>query len=198
MRKTFRTKPLSNVEFALLQLISENGELSGYMISRLIEERGYREWADIGETSIYTGLEKLYIKEFVEFYVDTDKQGKGPLPKKFNLTDKGKQILKDEVLEALSATRERDRRFDIALAAIRFIDPEDALQALEKRKLFLLAERQRINNKFFQQDGLALPKHVQILFKHPLILIGAELEFMDEIIQTIKTTKESHHDRPRF
>ncbi len=191
MRKTPRKKTLSNVEFALLQLISENGELSGYMISRLIEERGYREWADIGDTSIYTGLDKLNINEFVKFYVDTDKRGKGPLPKKFNLTNKGKKILKEEVAEALSATRERDRRFDIALAAIREIDPKDAVQALEKRKLFLSTEMQRINTKFIQQDGQALPKHVQILFKHPLILIRAELEFMDEIIDTIKTSQGS-------
>jgi len=198
MKKKFETKPLSNVEFALLQLISEEGELSGYMISRLVEERGYREWADIGDTSIYTGLEKLNKKGFVEFYVDTDKQGKGPLPKKFNLTDKGKEILKDEVMEGLSATRERDRRFDIALAAIRFINPKDALQALEKRKSFLAGERKRINNRFLQQGGSAHPKHVQILFKHPVILIGAELKFMDEIINTINTSKESDHDRPRF
>jgi DNA-binding PadR family transcriptional regulator len=191
MRETSGKKTLSNVEFALLQLISENGELSGYSISRLIEERGYREWADIGDTSIYTGLEKLNKNEFVRFYVDTDKQGKGPLPKKFNLTHKGKKILKEEVVEALSVTRERDRRFDIALAAIREIAPAEAIQALEKRKLFLSTEMQRINTKFIQQDGQALPKHVQILFKHPLILIKAELKFMDEIIDTIKTGQGS-------
>ena len=189
MRKTLKTKPLSNVEFALLQLLAENGELSGYMISRLIEERGYREWADIGETSIYIGLEKLHKKEFVAFYVDVEKQGKGPLPKKFSLTETGKQILKENVLEALSATRERERSFDLALAAIQFVEPEDALQALETRKLFLSAEAQRINNKFFQQAGPALPKHVQVLFRHPIILINAELEFMDEIINTLQAAQ---------
>lgn len=189
MQKTLKSKPLSSVEFALLQLISEKGEVSGYTINRLIEERGYREWADIGETSIYNGLEKLYKKKFVRFYVDTGKQGKGPLPKKFNLTDKGKATLKGEVMDALSTTRERDRRFDIALAAIPFIDREDSLQALKQRKSFLLAERQRINDKFLQQEGLALPRHVQILFRHPLILIDAELEYMDEIIRTLKTSR---------
>ena len=188
MKKTLSTKPLSNVEFVLLQLISEQVELSGYMISRLIEERGFREWADIGETSIYSGLEKLHKKEFVEFYVDTDKQGKGPLPKKFSLTDNGKAILKEEILDALSATRERDPRFDIALAAIRNVDATDALQALEKRKLFLTAEMERIKDKFFQQAGFAFPKYVQILFKHPIILIEAELGFMDEIINTLNVT----------
>jgi DNA-binding PadR family transcriptional regulator len=198
MRNNINKKPLSNVEFALLQLISEEGELSGYMISRLVEEREYREWADIGDTSIYTGLEKLNKKGFVRFYVDTDKQGKGPLPKKFNLTDKGKETLKREVLEALSATRERDQRFDIALAAIHHINPKDAQQALEKRKSFLTAERQRINSKFLHQDGPTLPRHVQILFKHPIILIGAELEFMDEIVRTIKTVKNAPQGHPKF
>ena len=187
MQKTSGTKPISNVEFALLQLIAENGELSGYMISQLIEERGYREWADIGETSIYMGLEKLHKKELVEFYLDIEKQGKGPLPKKFTLTAQGKVILKEEILAALAATRERDQRFDIALAAILFVKPADALQALELRKLFLASEMQRIDNKFNQQDGLAFPKHVQILFKHPIILIKAELGFVDEVINAIKT-----------
>ena len=187
MQKTSGTKPISNVEFALLQLIAENGELSGYMISQLIEERGYREWADIGETSIYTGLEKLHKKELVEFYLDIEKQGKGPLPKKFTLTAQGKVLLKEEILAALAATRERDQRFDIALAAILFVKPADALQALELRKLFLASEMQRIDNKFNQQDGLAFPKHVQILFKHPIILIKAELGFVDEVINAIKT-----------
>ncbi|MEI7849950.1 MAG: PadR family transcriptional regulator, partial [Chloroflexota bacterium] len=98
------------------------------------------------------------------------------------------EILKEEILDALSPTRERDRRFDIALAAIRCVDPTDALQALEKRKLFLTAEMQRINDKYFQQDGFAFPRHVQLLFKHPIILMEAELGFMEEIINTYYVT----------
>ncbi len=191
---TTKSKRLSNVEFALLQLISENGELSGYEINKLIDKRGYREWADIGETSIYTGLDKLNKKELVEFYVYADKQGKGPLPKKFKLTDKGKETLGAEIVEALSSTRERDRRFDIALAAVPFIAAEQALQALDRRRMFLSGEKGRITEQFTKQDGLTLPKHVQLLFKHPLILIEAELEFIDEIIDSLKTNKETTHD----
>lgn len=186
MLKAIKTKQLSNVEFALLQLISENGELSGYEINKLIEERGYREWADIGETSIYTGLDKLNKKGLVEFYIYADKQGKGPLPKKFKLTDEGKEVFKAEIVEALSSTRERDRRFDLALASVTFLTPEEAITSLNKRKDFLASESKRIKTKLESQGGDNLPFHVKALFKHPLVLIKAELKFIDEITNSLK------------
>lgn len=191
MDKTIQTKQLSNVEFALLQLISENGELSGYEINKLIEERGYREWANIGETSIYSGLDKLNKKVLVEFYVDAYKQGKGPLPKKFKLTDKGKETLRDEVLRALSTTRERDRRFDLALASILLLVPEEAILALNKRKEFLANESERLKNKLESQGGENLPFHVKSLFKHPLVFIDTEIEFVDELLGLLKEGSEN-------
>ena len=184
--KEIKAKQLSNVEFALLQLITENGELSGYEINKLIDQRGYREWADIGETSIYSGLDKLNKKELVEFYVYADKQGRGPLPKKFKLTGKGREILKNEVLEALSTTRERDRRFDLALASIPLLTPEEAILALDKRKEFLASESERLKNKLGSQGGENLPFHVKALFKHPLVFIGTEIEFVDELLSLLK------------
>lgn len=194
MTESLPLKQLSQVEFALLQLLAENSQLSGYQINRLIEERGYREWADIGETSIYVGLNKLFKKELAEYHVQADKQGKGPLPKEFSLTEQGKETLKAEALEALSATRERDRRFDLALAATPFFGAEEVLQALLKRKNFLESEKERINRQFLKQGGVALPKHVQLLFRHTLIHVEAEVEFMDEIMHAFQPTQETRHD----
>ena len=58
-----RSKELSNVELMLLEIISQAKEISGYRIGKLVEERQYRVWADIGTTSIYTGLEKPVLGE---------------------------------------------------------------------------------------------------------------------------------------
>jgi DNA-binding PadR family transcriptional regulator len=198
MTKTNQSKQLSQVEFVLLQIIAETGHTSGYIINKLIEERGYREWADIGETSIYVGLDKLFNKDLAVFSVPTDKRGRGPMPKNFDLTEKGKETLKAEVLEALSATRENDRRFDLALAAVPFIKIEEVLQALFERKDFLLSEKERINHQFLKQGGSAIPNHVQLLFRHTLLHINAELEFTDEVIHTFMKTPETHHDHPKF
>ncbi len=186
MVKAIKSKPLSNVEFVLLQLISEKDELSGYEISKFIEESGYREWTNIGETSIYAGLDKLNKKELVEFYVHADKQGKGPLPKKFRLTNRGKKNLKTEILAALSSTRERDRRFDLAIASMPFLMPREAIIALNERKKFLKSELERIKTKLEVQGGENLPFHIKALFKHPLVLIKTELEFVDGIINSLE------------
>lgn len=65
---------LSNVEFMLLQMIAELDQASGYDINKLIDQRGYRQWANIGTTSVYAGLKKLNEKELVE----SEPTGKNP------------------------------------------------------------------------------------------------------------------------
>lgn len=176
---------ISNVEFMLLQLIAENQEISGYEIGKLVESRGYREWADIGSTSIYVGLDKLSKKKFVTFRLDTKKTGKGPLPKRFSLTKEGFETLKSQVLTALSAARERDRRFDLALAALPIVRPQEATHALGQRKVILHEAAARIIGKFEADGGSRLPLHVAALFEHPLSLIEAETKFVDGLIGSL-------------
>lgn len=179
---------ISNVEFALLQLIAESSNISGYEINKLVEERGYREWADIGTTSIYVGLDKLSKKELVESQIDTNKTGKGPLPKRFTLTQKGKNVLRDTIIESLSLTRERDHRFDLAVAAIPFISSQEAVDALNRRKSFLLSEQKRLEGKFHSQGGYKLPFFVRALFAHPLALIDAEIKFTNQLVTDLTST----------
>lgn len=177
---------LSKVELALLQLIWESGELDGYRINKLIEARGYREWADIGATAIYVGLQKLHKKGLVKYHLPANKKGKGPLPKLFTLTEKGNEIFRLEVIDAMSSARERDSRFDLAIASIPLLTTREAVTALKKRKIFLVDEAKRIASKLEAQGGEELPFHVKALFRHPLILIESELGFIDEILAQIK------------
>lgn len=180
---------LSNVEFMLLGLIAEVDAVSGYEINRLVKDRGYREWADIGSTSIYVGLDKLSKKKLVTFYLDAKKTGKGPLPKKFSLTDEGLEILKDEVIAALTTARERDRRFDLAVATLPIVKPQKAIQALGRRKAFLQEAASRIRKKYKSDGGNRLPPHVKALFEHPLVLIEAENKFVDHLIDLLAKKK---------
>lgn len=183
---------ITNVEFMLLQIICERKEASGYEINQLIKERGYREWVDMGTTSIYVGLKKLSNKQLVNSYLDTTKQGKGPMPKKFEVTNHGVALLKQITLEYLSTSRERDNKFDLALAAIPFLTTNEVVTALQKRKDFLTHVASNINEKFESQGGVRLPLHVQALFRHPLVLIKHEIEFMEVLI---KDLLEKNDDR---
>lgn len=177
---------LSNTEFILLQIIYDKEMVSGYEINQLIKARGYREWADMGTTSIYVGLNNLNKRKLVTSYIDVDKQGKGPVPKKYEMTEEGKKVLQQETLEALSSTRERDFKFDLALAAIPHVPKEAVLAALQQRKSFLTEVADGINQKFEDLKKKQLPVNLQALYWHPLILIKNEMEFMDSLIEDLE------------
>lgn len=179
----------SNVEFALLQLIAEMSNISGYEINQLVEERGYREWANIGTTSIYTGLDRLKRKMLVDARIDIKKSGKGPLPKRFKLTAKGTRTLRATILKSLSSTRERDQRFDLAIAALPLISHREAIDSLRRRTTFLANEKERIEEIFQDQGGDDLPFFVKALFRHPLDLIATEINFTKKLIANLRNLK---------
>ncbi len=181
---------ISNVEFMLLQIVSQAGEISGYSINKLVEERQYRVWAGIGTTSIYTGLERLKRKGLVTSRVDMSKRGKGPLPRKSCLTRRGRAVLRKEIEDALSRTRERDLRFDLAIAAIPLISAEATIRALQKRKRFLGEVAAGIRARFEAIGGENLPVNIRAPFKHSLHLIKRELEFVDVLIGDVRQTKK--------
>ena len=177
---------LTNVGLMLLELILEQKEVSGYEINALVEKRGFREWADIGTTSIYTGLKKLEQMGFLDSNFILEKKGRGPLPRYFKLTKKGLAVLKAEIYEALSATRERDRRFDLGLSGLPLLTPKKAVIALQKRQKFLSLEKQRISSIFRAQGGNALPLFVRKLFEHTFNIIDHEIKFISTIIEELK------------
>ncbi|MHC4460907.1 MAG: helix-turn-helix transcriptional regulator [Planctomycetota bacterium] len=173
----------------LLQIIRQKGEICGYEIDKIVKIREYREWANIGRTSIYKGLEKLAKKHLVTTFIDTDKQGKGPLPKKFKLTETGQITLKNEIFNALSSSRERDKKFDLAFAAIDILTPKEVISALSKRKDFLLEAAKKVEKKFESLGGDKLPVNIKALFKHSLYLIKNERKFLDTLMVELKAEK---------
>jgi DNA-binding PadR family transcriptional regulator len=110
----------------ILSLIWEAKTASGYQLNAIIKNRGYRAWADIGITSIYSTLKKLEQKGLVSSRLTTDKTTQGPAAKEFSLTDNAINLLKEETEKWLSETRERDRRFDLALSMIDLLSTENA------------------------------------------------------------------------
>jgi DNA-binding PadR family transcriptional regulator len=170
---------LTNVEFMLLQITCERREVSSYEINHLVKERGYKEWTDIRTASLGVALKKLNKKQLVKSYIDTTMQGSDPMPRKYEITNEGKKLLQQEIIAALSSSRERDYRFDLALAAIPLVTTEEVVAALEQRKKFLTEVAQHVNAIFESQNT------TQALFRHPLICIKREIDFMDILLQEL-------------
>ena len=92
---------MTNAELAILSLIVE-APRHGYEIEQIIQERGMREWTEIGFSSIYYLLNKLEKKKFIESQLQ-ESDGKGPAKKVYYSTEAGSQICRDETLGILSS-----------------------------------------------------------------------------------------------
>lgn len=187
---------ISNVEFMLLQMIMECRHASGYDIKKLVDQRGYREWANIGMTSIYAGLKKLSNKGWIVSKEFDGKSGKGPMPNRFSLTQAGTAKLRQEILDSLSSARERDSRFDLGLAALSLVEKGEAVEALRNRLDFLQETLEKIKLKYESQGGVQLPLNVRALFLHPISLIESDRAFVSDLIkELLEETEEygKHH-----
>ncbi|MBU2700954.1 hypothetical protein Ga0466249_002065 [Sporomusaceae bacterium BoRhaA] len=176
---------LSEVELLILQIICEGVTISGYEMDQLVKDRGYKECTASETVFVGAALNKLMNRQLVTFATDAAGTTCDPLLRKVAITHEGKTILRQEILAALSSSRERDVRFDLAVAAIPFLAREAVIAALEQRKKFLLEIAEHIQVLFESQGGKKLPLHLQALFNHPLLFIQHELDFMDVLIQKL-------------
>lgn len=176
---------ISNVEFILLALIQEQQKVTGYHLNTLVDERGYREWADIGTTSIYTGLKKLKEKGYVTSATDRYKTGRGPKGVKYALTEAGLSVLKRETEQGLSKARERGGRFMLALSALPMLDDEVAISALQRRIAFLQGEHVRVE-AIYEQQKIGMPFHAQLLFRYSFAGITNEVTATENLLTALR------------
>lgn len=172
---------VTNVEFMLLSLIFENEKISGYRLNSLVLERGYREWAGIGTTSIYNGLKKLKQRECVVSATDRYKKGKGPKGVNYSLSPAGIALLKKETRQGLSATRERGARFMLALSSSPILTPKEVIEALGQRIAYLNREIARIREIDGQQQAI-MTFTAETLFRYSFAAIEHEISITAEMV----------------
>lgn len=168
---------ITNVEMALLEIIKEKSKTSGYEVRKIIEERGYKEWANIGKTSIYIGIKKLKKKGFITIKTMKKKEGKGPLPNKINLTKLGEKVLVEEIKKALLSQKNLPLYY-LGIAGIGLIKKDIALELLKRREIINQKIIEEIKRIFKKQGGDRLSLEAKALFEHPILLIRADTDFI--------------------
>lgn len=179
-------KLLTNVEFLLLSLLQEKPGISGYEINHLVESRGYREWADIGRTSIYVSLKKMQNQGLAETRVDTNKTGKGPLPLVITITEEGERVFEEHAYKYLSGTREGDRRFALAMAALSLLDKAKVTTSMRERIHFLEKVYEELSKKEQKQKNNGMPLGGQLIFSNTRLHIEKEIDFIKLAIKKIE------------
>ena len=173
---------MTNAELAILGLIVEQPR-HGYEVEQVIDERGMRDWTEVGFSSIYFLLNKLEKAGSILSHIEPA-AGRGPSRKVYHPTQKGIQVLRQGVSEALSIPERTNSSLQLGLANLPSLQPDEVLRALRQRRQVLIGQIQGINQKWESQRPL--PFFVDAMFDNSLTILQAELAWLDKFIQRME------------
>ncbi len=171
----------TNAELAILTLLAEQPR-HGYEIEAVIEERGMREWTEIGFSSIYYVLKKLEKAGWVQGRLA--QAGRGPARKVYEITPAGRDELRAAVLDALSVPRRCYLALQLGLANLASVPPDEALAALCQYRDALAERLAGVQARWEAQRPL--PYFVEAMFGHSSALIEAELLWIRGFIKKME------------
>jgi DNA-binding PadR family transcriptional regulator len=172
---------MTNAELAILSLVAEQPR-HGYQIEQVIEERGMRDWTEIGFSSIYYLLKKLEKEGLVEGHLEEAERG--PARKVYTATQAGREALSAGLIEALSAPRPCYPPFQLGLANLPGIPPDEVLAALRQYRDALAEGQAHVQRRLEEQQPL--PYFVEAMFDYSLTMSKAEQGWIEGAIRRIE------------
>lgn len=172
---------MTNAELAVLSLVAECPR-HGYDIERAIQERGMREWTDIGFSSIYYLLGKLEKAGLLEVRADSPGE-RGPARKVYWATDEGYYALRIAIADAL-ASPATNSPFALALGNLAALSPKEVASALHARLAQLRERLAGVRAKHEQQ--VRLEWFVDELFDFSSMMLEAEITWVEGLIGRVE------------
>ncbi len=171
---------MTDAELLLLGLIAEMPR-HGYELEQMIEQRGMREWTQIGFSSIYFVLGKLEKALFVAAETPAGSKAK----KAFSITPAGRKALVAQATEALSCFRPAYSSALLGMVHWPVLSREAALAALEDRADTVSREIGRLERVRFERQPL--PDFIEALFDFSAGQLEAEKTWVAKTLDYMKT-----------
>jgi DNA-binding PadR family transcriptional regulator len=179
---------LTDADLLILGLVAEMPR-HGYELEQVIEQRGMREWTQIGFSSIYFVLGKLERLGLVTAEVPANPKAR----KAFRLTDAGRSTLVERSLAALRDVRPDYGSLLLGMAHWPLLDRHDALGALTERGRAVEAEASRLAE--IQVARQPLPDYVEALFDYAQAQLRAEAAWVTETLGYMSSKPWLKEDR---
>lgn len=176
---------LNPKELIILSLINEKPS-HAYTLEEKIENRGMRNWTDIGFSSIYRIITNLEKKGLVKSEIIQEEED-ARIKKKYTITKDGKHKLKDSIQKALATPTRPRSDFDLGLANIWLLEKDEAISALEQYLQSIVKRRDVMFSSWNQAGGKGkIPFLIDALFEHGDVMSKADMKFVEELIKKIK------------
>jgi DNA-binding PadR family transcriptional regulator len=164
-------KGLTDAELLLLGLIAEMPR-HGYQIDQVIEQRGMRQWTQIGFSSIYFVLGKLQKLGLVTAKQAPRRNASTKVRKVYSVTPVGRRTLAAQTIAALRDVQPAYSSVLLGMINWSALKRERALEALAARSRAIEAELARLGA--IQVEQQPLPDFVEAVFEYSLGQLRAE------------------------
>jgi len=183
---------MTNAELAVLGLVVQQPR-HGYLIERVIEERGMRRWSDIGFSSIYFLLKKLERQKLIKGEWEKTQRGKERWAKVYHPTPAGRKAFHAAIIEALSMPQPRPRPLMLGLANLPAVSINEALTSLKQYGKNLTAKMEMLSG--VRESNLNThPYFVDAMFELSLEVMHAELEWLEKFIQQLQAKSKAKQE----
>jgi len=173
-------KKLTDSELLVLGLLSEMPR-HGYDLEKIIEQRGMREWTQIGFSSIYYVLGKLESSNFVKADTPLSEKAK----KRYKLTRSGKKALVDQTQSALKFFRSSNSSLLMGMIHWSVLSRDQALSGLKARQVAVTTELDRLQS--IQLEQQPLPDFVDAMFEFNCMQLITESKWIAKTLEYMKT-----------
>lgn len=174
---------ISDIEAAILGLLCEKSQYA-YDLDRTIDERGMRNWTQIGFSSIYYVLKRLEGSGLIKGSMEAI-QGK-PSRRNYTITEAGRAAMREKVVSVLSSCPKLISPFDLGLANIGLLGQEEAVECLQKHIGSLDERAKFLERGIAESIGRGDPYRVTLLFELPLVQLEAERECIKDLVKRIE------------
>ena len=178
---------MTNAELAIISLIAEQPR-HGYQIEQVIEERGMREWTEIGFSSIYYLLKKLEREGLIEGQLEQAQRG--PARKVFRITQAGKEARHAALIETLSVPWRSAPSLMLGIGNMPALAPDEAQAALRQYCATLNDRLAQVRARWEAQRPL--PYFVDALFDYTVTAVEAELRWVENFITQMEHMEDRH------
>ncbi|HMF33153.1 MAG TPA: PadR family transcriptional regulator [Candidatus Lokiarchaeia archaeon] len=165
-----------------------------YELNQKIEMRGYRDWTEIGFSSIYSILKTLEKQGLVDVSEAVEKSRTRTI---YKLTPLGQGALVREIKRILVTPKRPVSEWDLGLAYMfRLLSYEEQIEYLEARQREIRQEMEFLVTRSaeFPRENIEVYRetyHIKALFDHPIYLSNAELAFIDDLIAGIRSLQKA-------
>ena len=174
---------MTNAELAILSLIVE-APRHGYELDQVIEERGMRNWTEVGFSSIYYLLKKMEEKGFIGSKLE-QVGGKGPARKVFHPSEQGMEACRAATRDALEIPHRCYPPILLGISNLESLPVSETIAALECNLETLEDRLDELEERW--QNQLPLPDTVDALFDYSTAEIKHRMEWIESFIDKLNT-----------